>query len=103
MLSVDHVPSALDVVLRVHKVRAAIIEVVLDVPEHPPLDRRAGQLVLVHHPVRHPVVALVLEQKLRARPRVQGVRAAGHAGFLRCNRSSGACGWTLLFSVRHLW
>ena len=78
MLRIDHVPPVLGVVLRVVQVRAPVVELVFDVPEQPPLHRHARQLVLVHHPVRHAVVALVLEPELRPRQRLQRVRAAGH-------------------------
>lgn len=78
MLGVDDVPAVLSVVvLGVDHVRAAVVELILDVAKHAPLHGGGGKLVLVHHPVGHPVVALVPELELGSRPRPQRVGDAG--------------------------
>lgn len=79
MLGVDDVPAVLCVVVlgAADPVRAAVVQLILDVSKHAPLYRGGGELVLVHHPVGHPVVTLVPQLELGSRPRPQGVRAAG--------------------------
>lgn len=69
VLSVDHVPAALGVDLGADNIRAAVVEVVFDVPKYPALDSRRVHLVLVYNPVRNAVVAVVAEHDLGASPR----------------------------------